>query len=605
MSTNLDDSFAKPSPAPRAPITRADILAHLRFGAKIEVETKKGLRYVCTARPGKEFFALWKTDSESLRAEGYTLKEWPEGSGTWKVSKWERVPEAVIIARQQASELSRATDVPSNIVIPCPAGRAFFGYQKAGVVYALGRDGTLIADEPGLGKTAQAIGLVNCLPETKRILVICPASLKENWRREIKMWQVQTRPIYVADGKMLPDLLGWVIVNYDVLTRHEEILMRLEFDVLICDEAHYLKNPKAQRTSMVFGVKPTNKQRLAGVRDIPPLKAKKRLLLTGTPICNRPIELFPLINFLNPHEFGDFFKFAIRYCDGNKDSGHWNFKGASNLSELQILLRKTVMVRRLKRDVLADLPPKTRRIVEFSPTGELKKAIDAERAMFADEDAYKAHLNEIVTKLARPGASIGERAVLRKKMAIAKTEMKDVMTYLDTAEEESEKVILFCWHREVWSRLMAYFGNRAVGMNGDTPMKDRQAAVDAFQQNPRIHWIIGNITTMGTGLTLTASNRVIMFEIDDVPGNNTQCEDRAHRIGQRDNVLVDHLIVAGTIEVVSARNCIEKQEIIEQAIDKRADHESASVPTVITATEAPQRTVSAFVSAPNDQLQLL
>lgn len=586
MSTNLDDTFGQTIAKPRVVITRADILAHLRFSDKVEKETSKGLRYMSKAKASTEFFELWKTERESLRAEGYTLGEWPEGSGKWSVTKWERIPESIIIARQQASELSRATDVPTDVVFPTGPGMNLFGYQKAGVMYALARPGTLLADEPGLGKTAQAIVVSNCHPEFKRRLVICPASLKENWRREIRKWQTPAAPIFVADSKTLPDMIGWVVINYDVLAKHEEALFKIQWDFIVCDEAHYLKNPDAQRTKMVFGLKPSRKQAAAGVPAVPALHAPVRMLLTGTPICNRPKELYPLIEYLNPLQWGSKWKFFARYCDASIENG-WNNKGASNLDELQDRLRNSVMVRRLKKEVLADLPPKTRRIIEFAASGQMKLAAEEERAKYGTEEDYRAAVDKLVAKASIGGGSIGERAVYRKKCAVAKAQMKVVLSYLDDAVEESEKVIIFVWHREVYTLLMAHFGSRAVGMNGDTPIPTRSGIVDEFQTNPRINVIVGQIITMGTGFTLTASSRVIMFELDDVPGNVTQCEDRAHRIGQRDNVLVEHLIVTGTIDAAMAMNCVTKQEVIEQALDLRKNGASpAPAPTTITQTSS-------------------
>lgn len=568
---NLDDSFNMPAAPAQVRPTLDDVIAHLKFGPPREVVTKLGPRITRDAKPSPELMGLWQEDPQPLRAQGYTLSQWPKDTGPWKVTKWEKVPEKIIIERQQSKELSRATD--ANINIPCPDGLAFFGYQKAGVAFAYGRPSTLIADEPGLGKTCQAIGVVNCLPETKRILVICPASLKENWRREIVRWQTVQRAVFVADSKMLPDMLGWVIVNYDVLYKHEDVLHRIEYDVLIADEIHYCKNKDSRRAKMVFGIKPTKKQRDAGVPEVPGIKAKKKLLLTGTPICNRPAELFPLINYLDSVTWPDFFKYAMRYCDANRDGGHWNFSGASNLHELQSKLRETLMVRRLKKDVLKDLPPKLRRVVEFTASGEMISAVAREKAMYANEEEY----NRAVRQLMESGAHGQDRATFRKDSAVAKAKMPDVLAYLDDAVEESGKVIIFIWHHEVARLLKEHFGAKMALIMGDTPLPARQEAVDRFQRDASLPVIVGGIKPMGVGLTLTAASRVIFMELDDVPGNVTQAEDRAHRIGQQDNVLVEHLIVTGTLDAVMARNCVAKQEIIERALDKQKKPKTALI----------------------------
>jgi len=898
---NLDDKFNTPGPATKIALTRDDILGALKWSDPREVTTKVGQRITREAKPSPEFFELYDREGPALRELGYTLGRWPKDTGPWKVTKWEKVPEKVVIERQQANELSRATD--ADIRIPSPEGMSFFGYQKAGVAFAVSRPSTLIADEPGLGKTCQAIGVVNCLPDAKRILVICPASLKENWRREILRWQVVNRPVFIADAKMLPDMHGWVVVNYDVLTRHEDILHRLEFDVLIADEIHYCfpagtmvetvsglmpierivnlnlsssvycvnpqtrktevrtvsgwyshlnsrsivkithehgilrctedhpicvrskgwvrageilagdelyrvsgeicdtsasgrqeevlheamqcaeqeqksrlhegafgndvggssqvgreeekagfgaanedgqsdersgnqgarekkqnredlliqgwkrpanyatahpsfstllrvadgirdsdrsgqgavsvapnelqsrsgvsrdevgrrgrranahdeemaflgspegiglsgsrvesveilesaggyrsrvycidvdehhnffadgilvhncKNKDSQRSKMVFGIKPTKKQRDAGVPEVPGIRAKKKLLLTGTPICNRPMELFPLINYLDPVAWPDFFKYALRYCDADRDGGYWNFKGASNLFELQQKLRSTLMVRRLKKDVLKDLPRKLRRVVEFSPSGEMLDVVKEERAKFGSDEDYKKEVERMMLK----ADFNGDRATYRKNCAIAKVKMKEVLAYLDDAIEESGKIIVFIWHHEVARILKEHFGHKMLLIMGDTPLPARQAAVDAFQNDANMPVIVGGIKPMGVGLTLTAASRVIFLELDDVPGNVTQAEDRAHRIGQQDNVLVEHLIVTGTLDAVQARNCVEKQEIIDKALDLEKNPGARPKPVGESVT-----TVAAAVAQPADipgqQLKLL
>lgn len=233
------------------------------------------------------------------------------------------------------------------------------------------------------------------------------------------------------------------------------------------------------------------------------------------------------------------------------------------------------MVRRLKKDVLKDLPRKTRRIVEFAPSGEMIEEVKRQREMFPTEADYKKE----VERLNLVSNFNGDRATFRMKCAVAKVKMKEVLQYLDDAIEESGKVIIFIWHHEVARHLREHFGPKMLLIMGDTPLPQRTAAVDAFQNDPASPIIVGGIKPMGVGLTLTASSRVIFLELDDVPGNVTQAEDRAHRIGQLDNVLVEHLIVTGTLDAVQARNCVEKQEIIDKALDTCSPAKNAEVAT--------------------------
>jgi SNF2 family DNA or RNA helicase len=338
---------------------------------------------------------------------------------------------------------------------------------------------------------------------------------------------------------------------------------------------------------MVLGARATREERANGMADIPGITAARKILMTGTPICNRPKELFPLISFLDEITWSKKWEYQTRYCGACQDNG-WNSDGASHLDELQQKLRSTIMIRRLKKDVMKELPPKLRRVVEFSPTGHMLEVAKEERAQYGSEAEYKAAIENMISH----PTSAGDRPTYRKNCAIAKAQMKEVLAYLDEAIEESGKVIIFVWHREVYHLLRQHFGHKAVGMNGETPMAQRHAAVEAFQNDISIGAIVGQMITMGTGLTLTASSRVIFMELDDVPGNVSQAEDRAHRIGQEDNVLVEHLIVTGTIDAAMAKNCVYKQDIIDKALDHQKNPKAAAplpASPVIQATPQPKQ----------------
>ncbi len=266
---------------------------------------------------------------------------------------------------------STATDVPQEVAmaLPCPDGLSYLGYQRAGIAYAIGRQGTIIADEMGLGKTIQAIGVINATSEVKTVLVVCPASLKHNWAREVRKWSSRPTNVHIVNGKRPPSEDKEVqvdIINYDILHKLDE---KVGFDLLVCDEAHYVKNGKAKRTKALHALA---------------RRCKRVVLLTGTPILNKPVELWSLLQVAAPTVWdppgvvkgkavgaGDgagFFGFAKRYCGArqeqvSRDRLVWLFDGATNLAELQERLRATCMVRRLKSDVLAELPPKRRQVI--------------------------------------------------------------------------------------------------------------------------------------------------------------------------------------------------------------------------------------------------
>ncbi len=463
---------------------------------------------------------------------------------------------------QAALEQSRAMDAP--IEIPVPPGKELRGYQKAGVAYALAHQTTLIADEMGVGKTIQALALVNADPTIHTVLIICPASVKLNWRREAKAWL--TRPMSVGIvGEGLP-YTDVVIINYDRLRKHRAGLRRQVWDLLVCDESHLIKNANAIRTAEVFGQRayaPKNREK------IDPIPARRRLFLTGTPILNRPIELWPLLK----SQGWEWLSFVTRFCNGHQTKYGWDVSGASNLDELQQRLRSELMIRRLKRDVLTELPPKQRQVIELSANGA-EGLVQAEIAILrrSNPTVSEEDFLEAVARMQQTDfAAFGELSRLRHETALAK--VPAVIEHLVEAIESSQKLILFGHHKDALTQIRAGLtqaGIKSVMLTGDmTRMEDRQRSVDSFQNDPSVQVFIGTIGAAGVGITLTASSHVVFAELDWVPGNMSQAEDRAHRIGQTDSVLVQHLVFEGSLDAAIAQTLVRKQQIIEQALDQQ------------------------------------
>lgn len=467
----------------------------------------------------------------------------------------------------------------ADIELPVPAGLMYLPCQRAGISYAMARPACLIGDEMGLGKTIQAIGVYNALPiqdRAPKMLVICPASLRLNWVREITKWSVHKAQIAYANGDFWPQGFDVVVINYDILERHRQQINAVKWDLLVVDECHYLKNPKAKRTQIVFGVKAKKDQ-----PAIEPIKAERKVFLTGTPIGNRPIELWPLVQALDPNGLGSNWKrFVSRYCNAAYNGYAMDTSGASNLDELQQKLRATIMVRRMKADVLTELPPKRRQVIELSADGasaavkaeqetvsRVETAVDAARIRVElakaaeDEREY-----EEAVKALRHVASVAFTEISKVRHSVALAKLPHVIEHCKSCEG---KVIVFCHHKDVAQALTEELG--AVTVTGDTKLEDRQAAVDAFQNNPEVKYFVGTIYAAGVGLTLTASSHVVFAELDWVPGNMNQAEDRAHRIGQRDSVLVQHVVLEGSLDARMAKVLVEKQEVITAALDAKTE----------------------------------
>ena len=545
-------------------------------------------------------------------AGGYETRHIPKDAGfNWepKAKRWETSDVAVaaklteyvkpggmveakinafLAEKQEKIEASRATS--ADIELPAPEGMEYLPFQKAGIAYALDRPSTLIADEMGLGKTVESLGVINATPDAKKILIICPASLRLNWKQEAEKWLTRPLNICVVSPKSPPSADDdIVIINYDVLRKHTDLLRSRTWDMMIVDECHYLKNPKAQRTKAVLGDKKA---------DLAPIEATRKLFLTGTPIVNRPIEIQAVLGAIAPDAYGNFFQFAKRYAGAYRSPYGWDFSGATNLDELQDGLRSRCMVRRLKADVLAELPAKRRSVIEIPANGK-SKVVNAEMKAAAQHEERLAELKAAV-ELAKTSddPAVYEQAVnrlraetqvifteiseLRKATAIAKAPL--VAAHVaEIVEETGNKVVVFAHHHEVIDLLCDELAECGiVKLDGRDSMESRNTSVELFQSDDSVKVFIGGIHAAGVGLTLTASAHVVFAELDWVPGNMSQCEDRCHRIGQADQVLIQHLVLEGSIDANMAKAIVEKQAVIDAALDAPTDDAEADEPIVAT-----------------------
>lgn len=426
-------------------------------------------------------------------------------------------------------------------MIPAPVGLNYLPYQVEGIQFAKDRPACLIGDEMGLGKTIQAIGWINCHPEIETVLVVCPATLKINWARELDKWLVSP-------------CLDITIINYDQL---HKLGMYTQYDLCILDEGQYIKNRKAKRSRLCRQIQAANK-----------------IVLTGTPILNKPIELWHILHWLAPElwPMSSYMRYAIRYCGAYQKRLYkggrwiWFMNGATHLDELAVHL-SYLMIRRLKADVLKDLPPKRRQIIELPTHGLssdlLWRLADRKAGVQFLERDYRDDVQHLETALQ---LSWMEMADLRHEAGLAKVSM--AIEFIHDAVEASGKVVVFAHHRDVIEALTnALVDYRPAVIHGGTSQNGRQDAVDRFQNDPNVRVFIGQIQAAGVGITLTASSHVIFVELDWTPGVMSQAEDRCHRIGQKESVLVQHLALEDSLDAYMAKALVRKQSIIEQALD--------------------------------------
>lgn len=436
-------------------------------------------------------------------------------------------------------------------MIPSPSDLPYFPFQQTGIAFALAREGALIADSPGLGKTVQSIGVINGDPTLRKILVVCPAGMRIPWQRELEKWLERSLSVGVigVNGEDQERLFGEsdiLVVNYDRLHRFAKEITVNTYDLCILDECHYAKSLEAKRTRIILKI-----------------KARRRLALSGTPLLNRPIEIYPVLSWLAPEQWParDRFGFARRYCGARHNGFGWDLSGASNLEELSARLRATIMIRRTKVEVLPELPPKIRTVIELIPTLGMKEALRRERT------AYELpHLRVNHTAIDWDNLS-----VVRHETALAKLPL--VIDYIrEMLEGGVPKIVAFAHHRDVIGHLRGgLIQFNPVILIGEMGPKERQASIDAFHNDSSVRVFLGNIQAAGTGITLApASSHCVFTEMSWVPAEMTQAEDRLHRIGTRDSVTIHHLVLEGSLDAMMVRVLLKKQKILDAVLEEKA-----------------------------------
>ena len=417
-------------------------------------------------------------------------------------------------------------------------------HQKEAVEKLAGSRRFILADDMGLGKTTATI-IAALETGSKKILIICPASLKINWQREIENYS--DRPVYIAEGKKFSTESDFVIVNYDILKNFHDtgpkkkngsILNQSNFDLVILDEAHMISNPQAQRTKIINHF----------VKDI-----KRVWLLTGTPMTSRPMNYYNLLNIIESPVAQNWMAYAIRYCQGYQFMAGrrkvWNVTGASNLEELRDRTSKQIL-RRLKEDVL-DLPDKI-----ISPVYLRLKSKEYEELMGEYYDWFDNKKDE------SSSLTVQFSKLMKVRKVIANEKTKQTIEFAENIVEQGKKVIIFTNFTDTLQTIYQHFGKQAVYLDGSCSKPHRQNAVDEFQENDKIKVFVGNLKAAGVGLTLTAAEVVIMNDLSFVPAEHAQAEDRAYRYGQKSNVLVYYPLYENTIEGTVYDILNRKKEII-------------------------------------------
>lgn len=484
------------------------------------------------------------------------------------------------IAISSASSLSNdevVEDMRVRLAEMFPVGYELYPFQYAGVRFAELADGrALIGDDMGVGKTIQAIAYASLHQEYWPVLVVCPANVKYNWLKELRSWLPDVHTEVIKNGKDEVRESDFTVINYDLMSKKKDELLDMRYNLVIYDESHYLKNSKAKRTqaSVELGKNATSV-----------------LCLSGTAMTNRPIELFTTLELVRPAEYeGQFFPFAKRYCGAEHNGWGWDFTGATNQGELHEKLRD-IMIRRLKKEVMDELPDKIRQFIPVVPTPvEMREYKNIHRSWMREySSGGKNELGFVLKMLTDLRHHAG-----RMKVGATMNWMAD---YYDANDKP---LVVFHHHKDVGQALVEglqqdkrFNGKRFATITGGVSSEKRQAHVDAFQAG-ELDGIICSTIAAKEGLTLTRADTVVFIEREWVSGWEEQAEDRINRIGQdSDTVWATYLSVSGTIDERFDRIVEEKRQVVSSILDggeigeERAGIAKALLQAMVEAGEIP------------------
>lgn len=414
------------------------------------------------------------------------------------------------------------------------------------------RGRALLADEMGLGKTLQSLYWLKKMPAFRPAVIVCPASMKYTWQSEAMLHFKMH--LEVLDGECngwvtLPPK-GIIVLNYNILPSWLKVLRRLQPQALIIDEVHYIKNPTAQRTQAVLKLS----QRMRSVVG-----------LSGTPLTNRAIELWTVLQAIRPDIFPSRLKYAWKYCKPRYTPWGWVFDGGTHLDKLHRILRRECMIRRLKKDVMHELPRKERRMIAFRLPS------------YEEYDQAQDHFLQWLKKMSPARAKRAARSQALTQIGYlirlaAKLKFRWTVKWIEEFLEShpGEKLVGFTMHTAIIDHLKARFPDALV-IDGRVNGRERSEIIRQFRTNPRKRLFFGNWVAAGIGITLTSSWNVVALDFPWTPGDLLQGEDRCHRIGQKNNVTIYYLTALGTVEEKQMTLLRRKSNVLDAVLDGKSN----------------------------------
>lgn len=451
-----------------------------------------------------------------------------------------------------------------------------YGFQKTGIEFGIKKKGRmLLADEMGVGKTIQAIGICAVFKENWPVLILCPSSLRYNWRDEITNWLkdiVTEKEVQIIKKSKdeLNSKAKFFIVSYDLSIRIADKITEMNFQMAVADEAHYLKSRESKRSKLMVPIMQ---------------KCKRVLLLSGTPILAKPVEIYPLLKILRPDLFRSFKPFGSRYCDPKPTPFGIDWNGAINSKELNYILNN-LMIRRLKKDVLSELPPKKRQKVEVQTDGKILNQIRVLLNKSAKVDLENENLMSRIINIEEEEKKEDDvLSCFTKAYALTgKAKIVGIVDYVSYLLENNCKFLIFAHHRDVLNAIEEEVIKQKVKyvrIDGDVPTEKRHIHVNTFQNDDTCLVAVLGITACATGLTLTKASTVVFAEMHFTPAVMIQAEDRAHRIGQEHTcVNVHYLYGTDTVDEIIFPKLREKFFVVSSTLDdKRMDMDLQKIKT--------------------------
>lgn len=406
----------------------------------------------------------------------------------------------------------------------------------------------LLSLDMGLGKTPVSLCWI-AEHSAWPAVVVCPASVKEHWRQQARQWI--GKRVFLGQGQkpdpQPPPEKDWLlVVNWDILQYWATVLCQWGPKMVVFDEIHFAANRERKRTKSAT--------QLAR-------HCEYRLGLSGTPMLNRPVELWKPLNIVLPQLFPSFWKYATRYCNPKRTPWGTDFKGASNTEELHKILTETVMIRRRKQDVLQDLPDKMRSVVPL-------RMVRPEVYKFATENFLQWLSEQSTERAKRASRAIAVTKLGYLKRLAAKLKLVAARRWIqDFFEADPDgKLVVFGIHPGFLEAVARKIKQPYVMVTGKTPMHQRKESIQRFQQKASIFF--GQMQAVGTGVDgLQCAQACAFAELGWRPGDHLQAEDRLHRIGQRDAVVVYYLVATGTVEELLCRVIQQKQAVLSSVLD--------------------------------------